>query len=255
MVIWKPHTKTDKLICKLEIALINIKFAAAKIDIFKRLWFMGDISLVTIIVIAANVLISYKGFNDYGFFERYKFNVGSIRRGEQFRMFSSGFLHADTMHLLLNMLTLYFFADRVILFLSELHFIIVYISSLVLGSLLSLYFHKDEYQYSAVGASGAVTGILYAAILLDPSMSLYLFFIPIPIPAYVFGIGYMLYSIYGMKNRIGNIGHDAHFGGAIGGLVVTLILMPSLFKTDLLMIGLLSIPIIILFVMHKLGKL
>ncbi|MEY8849272.1 rhomboid family intramembrane serine protease [Psychroserpens sp. XS_ASV72] len=215
---------------------------------------MGDLSLVTVIIIAANVIISYKGFGDYGFFERYKFNVGSIRRGEQFRMFSSGFLHVDTTHLLLNMLTLYFFADRVIFSVGEFNFIVIYIISLILGSLFSLYFHQDEYQYSAVGASGAVTGILYSAILLDPSMSLYLFFIPIPIPAYVFGIGYMLYSIYGMKNSIGNIGHDAHFGGAIGGLVVTLIMVPTLFKTDLLMIGLLIIPIVILFVMHKMGK-
>lgn len=215
---------------------------------------MGNLSLVTIIIIAANVIISYKGFEDYGFFERYKFNVGGVRRGEQFRMFSSGFLHANTSHLFMNMLTLYFFADSVIFSVGEFNFVVIYVISLLLGSLLSLFFHQNEYQYSAIGASGAVTGILYAAIMLDPSMSLFLFFIPIPIPAYVFGIGYLLYSIYGMKNRVGNIGHDAHFGGAIGGLVVTLIMVPSLFKTDLLMIGLLIIPIIILFVMHKMGK-
>jgi membrane associated rhomboid family serine protease len=105
-----------------------------------------------------------------------------------------------------------------------------------------------------VGASGAVTGVLYAAILLRPDMSLYLFFIPIPIPAYLFGIGYLLYSIYGMKNQIGNIGHDAHFGGAIGGFVTALILAPYLFQTNLLMIGLLLIPIVLLFVLKKMGK-
>ena len=214
-----------------------------------------DISLVTIIIIVANVIISLKGFDDYGFFERYKFNVGAIRRGEQIRMFSSGFLHVDTMHLFFNMFTLYFFADIVVMELGNLNFIIVYVLSLILGNLLSLYFHRDEFHYTAVGASGAVTGILYAAILLQPNLELYMFLIPIPIPAYIFGIGYLLYSIYGMKKRVGNIGHDAHFGGAIGGFVVTLLLMPSLFKTDLLMIGLLAIPIIILFVMHKTGKL
>lgn len=216
---------------------------------------MGNFSLFTIIIIAANILISYKGWNDYGFFERYKFNVGSIRRGEQFRMFSSGFLHIDTTHLLFNMLTLYFFADRVIQFVGEFNFLIIYVGSLILGSLLSLYFHKNEYHYSAVGASGAVTGILYAAILLDPAMSLYLFFIPIPIPAYIFGILYLLYSIYGMKKRIGNIGHDAHFGGAVGGYIITLLLQPSLFETSMVMVILLAIPIIILFIMHKTGKL
>ena len=118
---------------------------------------MGDISLVTIVIIAANVIISYKGFGDYGFFERYKFNVGAIRRGEQVRMFSSGFLHVDTMHLFFNMFTLYFFAEVVIDYLHSTNFMIVYLASLIIGSLLSLYFHKDEYHYSAVGASGAVT--------------------------------------------------------------------------------------------------
>ncbi|MCL8007621.1 rhomboid family intramembrane serine protease [Gelidibacter japonicus] len=215
---------------------------------------MGNLDLVTIVVIAANVIISFKGFSDRGFFERYKFNVGGIRRGEKIRVFSSGFLHVDTMHLFFNMFTLYFFAPVVIAYLGTVHFLIIYIASLILGNLLSLYFHKDEYHYSAVGASGAVTGVLYSAILLEPSMQLGIMFIPLPIPAYVFGILYLLYSIYGMKNQLGNIGHDAHFGGAIGGFVVTLILMPSLFQTDLLMVGLLAIPIVILFVMHKTGK-
>lgn len=216
---------------------------------------MYNLGLVTIVIIAANVVMSFKGFEDRLFFEKYKFNVGNIRRGEQIRMFSSGFLHIDVTHLLFNMFTLYFFADVVISKLGNLNFIIIYLASLIFGSLLSLFFHKEEYWYSAVGASGAVTGILYAAILLQPDMSLFMFFVPIPIPGYVFGIGYLLYSIYGMKKRIGNIGHDAHFGGAIGGYAVTLLLKPSLFETDLGHIGLLSLPIIILFVLHKTGKL
>lgn len=214
-----------------------------------------NLSLVTIIIIGANVLISFKGFEDRLFFERYKFNVGSIKRGEQIRMFSSAFLHADTTHLLFNMLTLYFFADAVLFPLGTLNFIIIYLASLLFGNLLFLYFHKDEYWYSAIGASGAVTGILYSAILLQPGMELYMFFVPIPIPGYLFGIGYLLYSIYGMKNRIGNIGHDAHFGGAVGGYFITLLLKPSLFETNLFHVGLLAIPILILFVMYKTGKL
>lgn len=216
---------------------------------------MYNLGMVTIVIIASNVIMSFKGFDDRLFFEKYKFNVGSIRRGEQIRMISSGFLHADTTHLLMNMITLYFFAGTVINQLGNFNFVIIYIASLIFGNLLSLYFHKDEYWYSAIGASGAVTGILYAAILLEPSMSLYMFFIPIPIPGYVFGIGYLLYSIYGIKNRVGNIGHDAHFGGAVGGYALTLLLMPSLFKTDIGHVGLLAIPIIILYVMHKTGKL
>ena len=212
------------------------------------------IDLITVIIIAANVIISYKGFGDYGFFEKYKFNVGAVKRGEQIRMVSSGFLHADNAHLFFNMFTLYFFADVVIGLVNVFKFVVIYFGSLLLGNLLSLYFHKDEYHYSAVGASGAVMGIIYAAILLQPGMSLYMFFIPIPIPAYIFGIGYLLYSIYGMKNRIGNIGHDAHFGGAVGGYIITLIMSPWLFKTNLLMIGLLAIPILILFALKKAGK-
>lgn len=215
---------------------------------------MGKLDLITIVIIAANVIISLKGFNDYVFFERYKFNVGGIRRGEQIRMFSSGFLHADTSHLLFNMLSLYFFADVVISLLTGFKFIVIYVGSLLLGNLLSLYFHKNEYHYSAVGASGAVMGVIYSAILLQPGMSLFMFFIPIPIPAYVFGIGYLLYSIYGMKTRIGNIGHDAHFGGAVGGYLITLIMSPWLFSTNLLMVGLLAIPIVILFILKKTGK-
>ena len=216
---------------------------------------MGNLSIITLIIIVANVLITYKGLNDFNFFEKYKFNVGGIKRGEQFRMFSSGFLHIDTQHLLFNMITLYFFANVVINDLSEFYFVIIYIGSLLLGSLLSLYFHKDEYHYSAVGASGAVTGIIYSAILLRPEMSLYLFFIPIPIPAYVFGIAYLLYSIYGMKKSLGNIGHDAHFGGAIGGYVITLVLASWLFKEHALMVVLLAIPIILLVVLKRMGKL
>ena len=114
---------------------------------------------------------------------------------------------------------------------------------------MSLYFHQNEHQYSAVGASGAVMGVLYSAILIEPMMQINFF-----IPGFVFGIGYLLYSIYGMKNRIGNIGHDAHFGGAVGGYVLTLILEPSLLEKELLIVILLAIPILILFVMHKMNK-
>ncbi|WP_299442020.1 rhomboid family intramembrane serine protease [uncultured Aquimarina sp.] len=216
---------------------------------------MLNLDIVVIVIILANVLVSLKGLNDFSFFERYKFNIGGIRRGEQLRMLASGFLHVDMMHLFFNMFTLYFFAPVVLNSLGNVKFLAVYFGSLFVGNLFSLFFHKDEYHYSAVGASGAVSGIIFSAILFQPNMSLYLMLIPIPIPAYIFGIGYLLYSIYGMKSRTGNIGHDAHFGGAAGGYIMTLILAPYLFKENLLMIGLLAIPIIILFVMQRLGKL
>ncbi len=214
-----------------------------------------NIHLATLAIIAANVLVSLKGFNDVQFFERYKFGIGAIQGGQKDRMFTSGFLHVDFAHLFLNMFTLYFFADVVINWFGAGKLLIIYAISLIAGSLLALFFHRDEPFYSAVGASGAVTGVLYAAILLQPDMKLILMFIPIPIPAYILGIGYMLYSIYGMKNRLGNIGHTAHFGGAVGGYVTTLIFKPELFVSETLMVILLAIPIVILFALEKLGKL
>ncbi len=214
-----------------------------------------NLHIATIAVIAANILVSIKGFNDYSFFERYKFNIGAIRGGQKDRMLTSGFLHVDGAHLLLNMFTLYFFADVVIRWFGPGKFLIIYLVSLVAGSLLALSFHKKEPYYSAVGASGAVTGILYAAILLQPDMRLALMFIPIPLPAYILGIAYLLYSIYGMKKRLGNIGHTAHFGGAVGGYITTLIFMPSIITTHPAMVLLLALPIVLLFILEKMGKL
>jgi len=208
----------------------------------------------TIFIIVATVLFSYKGFNDLYFFRKYEFHIGSIRAGEHIRMISSGFLHADLGHLFFNMFTLYMFAPVVINYFGDISFILIYLISLVFGSLLTLVMHKNDYSYRAIGASGAVTGIIYSAILLQPDMMLGLFYV-IPIPAYLFGIGYLLYSIYGMKAQNDNIGHTAHFGGAIGGYLITIIKQPSMLEDNIFMVLLLAIPIVILFIMAKMGKL
>ncbi len=215
---------------------------------------MYNLHVATIAIMAANVLVSLRGFSDQVFFERYKFNIGAIVSGQKERTVTSGFLHVDFSHLFFNMFTLFFFANVVINWFGPTKFLILYFISLIAGSLLALFFHKDEPYYSAVGASGAVTGVLYAAILLEPDMRLGIMFIPIPLPAYVLGIAYLLYSIYGMKSRLGNIGHTAHFGGAIGGYATTLLFRPSLLVTDTMMVLLLAIPIVILFVLEKMGK-
>lgn len=201
-------------------------------------------------IIIANILISYKGFKDYSFFRKYEFHVGSILSGEKYRMFSSAFLHADMMHLAFNMITFYFFAPWVIGTLGNWSFLLIYFGSLFIGNFLTLYLHKNDYNYRAVGASGAVTGVIYSAILFNPDAKLYLFF-ALPIPAYLFGIGYLLYSIYGMKAKNDNIGHTAHFGGAIGGFFITLCLAPDLLWTKTKMVILLAIPIVVLFYMMK----
>ena len=206
-------------------------------------------NIVLLVILVANGLISYKGFNDTHFFRKYEFHIGSIRSGDQFRMFSSGFLHVDLMHLLFNMFTLYMFAPFVINSVGAMYFAYLYFGSLIAGNLLTLYFHKDEYYYRAVGASGAVMGIIYSAILLEPNLYMYGF-----IPGYIFGFAYLLFSIYGMKAKNDNIGHVAHFGGAIGGFVITLVKFPFLITKEPKTVMALLVPIVILFIMAKMKK-
>lgn len=206
-------------------------------------------NIILLILIALNILISYKAINDSSFFRKYEFHIGSIRSGEQFRMFSSGFLHVDITHLAFNMFTLYMFAPYVISNVGTLYFVYLYFGSLVAGNLLTLYFHKNDYYYRAVGASGAVTGIIYSAILLEPNLYMYGI-----IPGYVFGFAYLLFSIYGMKAKNDNIGHVAHFGGAIGGFGITLARYPFLISEEPVTVIALLIPIVILFTLAKMKK-
>lgn len=213
---------------------------------------MDNLFLLAIII--ANVLVSIKGFNDDFFFRKFQFHVGSIRAGEQYRMVTSGFLHADLFHLAFNMIALYSFAPVILNTLGNGTFLLIYGGSLIFGSLLTMIFHGNEYNYTAVGASGAVTGIIYSSILIYPDMVIGIFGV-IPMPAYIFGIAYLLYSIYGMKSKSDNIGHTAHFGGAIGGYAITLLKEPILFQENTLMVILLAIPIVVLFIMAKTGKL
>jgi membrane associated rhomboid family serine protease len=207
-------------------------------------------NIILLVVIVINALISYKAINDAYFFRKYEFHIGSIKSGEQLRIISSGFLHVDFQHLFFNMFTLYFFANYVIFNLSTMYFLYIYMGSLIAGNLLTFYFHKNDYSYRAVGASGAVTGVIFSAILLEPNLYMYGF-----IPGYVFGFAYMLFSIYGMKAKNDSIGHVAHFGGAIGGYAITLARYPQLITTEPLTVGALLVPIVVLFILQKLNKL
>jgi membrane associated rhomboid family serine protease len=208
----------------------------------------------TLIIIIANVLVSLRGFKDMAFFDRYSFSIRAIQNGQRDRIFTSGFLHVDFGHLFMNLFTFYFFAPIVIDGMGTIKFLALYILSLLSGSILALYFHRKEPFYTAVGASGAVTGILYAAILLQPEMRLAIMFIPVPLPAYILGIAYLFYSLYGMKSRLGNIGHSAHFGGAIGGYLITLALRPEIIIWHPGMVVLMALPIILLFILRRLNK-
>jgi len=205
-----------------------------------------NMNQVVLIVIVVTVIVSIKGRNDYSFFERYKFQVSRILNGEKIRLITSGFLHVDWLHLGFNMYALYLFGDIVARNLGNVNFLIIYFGSLLAGSFYSLSFHKNEPYYNAVGASGAVSGIVYSSIMLYPNMTLMLFPLPIPIPGYVFGVGYLLYSIYGMKKQLGNIGHSAHLGGAMGGFALTLLIFPQILSMNKLMVILLAIPIVLL---------
>lgn len=195
-------------------------------------------------LILANLLASMKGFQDQYFFDKYKFQVGKILNGEKIRMVTSGFLHADWVHFGFNMYALYLFGRIVGYNFSDVNFLLIYFGSLLAGSMYSLYQNKNDYYYSAIGASGAVSGVVFSGIMLYPDMTLTLFPLPIPVPAYVFGIGYLLYSIYGMKAKLGNIGHSAHLGGAIGGFGITLLLRPSVFYNDPTVITIMGVIIV-----------
>lgn len=206
-------------------------------------------SIIPLLIIVLTVLTSIKGFSDMAFFDRYKFNVGAILgKSKQWdRLLTSATLHGDYMHLLFNMMTLYFFSDVIIYAFGIWIYLVIYFFSIVGGGLLSLFIHRKEYYYSAIGASGGVVGILFAAIAVFPEMPLRFFFIPIDIPGWIFGVGYLAFSIYGMLKSVGNIGHDAHMGGAVVGIIIALIYTPfDLLKSNALYIGIMILPLIVL---------
>lgn len=204
---------------------------------------------IIFIIIAATAIISFMGFQNPLVFEKYKFNVSAIRyKKEYIRLFSSGFLHADIMHLVFNMLTLYFFGPIIIDTFGAISFLLIYFGSIILGNIFSLYIYKNQGWYSAIGASGGVSGILFSAIAIYPFIGIGIFFIPIPISGYIFGLLYFGYSVYMMlhPNQHDNIGHAAHLGGAFFGLGYTIILAPQLILENSVYLGIMSLPLLYL---------
>ena len=200
---------------------------------------------IGLIIIGLNVIFTFIGFKNVAFFEKYRFHIGSIKAGEYYRLLSSGFLHVNTNHILFNMFTFYFFVNIVVGMLGTTIFLLLFVGSLLAGNFFCYYFHYNDNYYSAVGASGAVTGILFSALLLYPDIELMLFLIPIPIPGYIFGIGYLLYTLYGMKTQNDRIGHTAHFGGALGGILTTLLVKPDVIYSSIFMLSILTFAIFI----------
>jgi membrane associated rhomboid family serine protease len=204
---------------------------------------------IIVLIIAITAIISFIAFNNKEIFEKYKFNVGAIlHRKEYVRVLSAGFLHADIMHLLFNMMTLYFFGPVILEGFGNIGFLIIYFGSILLGNIFSLFIYQKQPWYSAIGASGGVSGILFAAIAMMPNIGIYFFFIPIPIPGFIFGLLYFSYSVYMMLNpkQWDNLGHAAHLGGAFFGLVYAVIIQPESAIEHSLFIGIMSLPLIYL---------
>ena len=183
-----------------------------------------------VILLAAIVFTSYRALKNPLLFNRLKFNVNAVQNGEYYRLLTAGFIHVDYNHLFFNGFTLFIFGGNALYGLGSVNFIILYLISLLLGNGLAYYYHKSNPYYTAVGASGAIMGIVYSSILMFPDMQLAIIFFPIPFPAYIFGVGYLIYTLFGIKSQNDGIGHTAHFGGAIGGIICTLVFDPFVFE-------------------------
>ncbi|MFW5758627.1 MAG: rhomboid family intramembrane serine protease [Bacteroidota bacterium] len=190
---------------------------------------------ITIVIIIITAITSFLAFNNPETFYKMKFNAYLVHHDKQwYRFLTYGLIHADWMHLFVNMFVLWSFGTMVEdLFtkyfegLAAMYFLILYVGGVAFSSLPSYGKHKNHDFYNAVGASGAVSAVLFSSILMYPQGSVVFIFFPVPIPAWIFGILYLVYSAYMAKRGSDNIGHDAHFWGAVFGLVFTFLLRPA----------------------------
>jgi len=193
--------------------------------------------MASILIILITVVVSIVAFNDREIFDKLKFNAYYIKHNKQgYRFFTHAFIHVDWMHLLVNMYVLWTFGKVVLTFFqyyfgykAVYYFVLLYIGGIIFSSIFDYAKHKNHEGYNAVGASGAVASVVFASIILHPGASIYIFFIPIGIPAAIFGLLYLVYSAYMAKKANDNIGHNAHFWGSIFGIIYTIILNPGFF--------------------------
>ena len=189
---------------------------------------------VTLVIVAVTVLVSWRAFNDRALMDRLILWPPAVERRKQYdRLLGHGFIHADWMHLLFNMITLYSFGGAVERIFAEWigipGFVLFYLSAIVIAILPTYLRHRNDANYRSLGASGGVSAVLFAFILFDPWSKLIIFPIPVPIPAFVFAGLYVGYSIW-MERRGGdNVNHSAHLWGAAYGVLFTLLLEPQVF--------------------------
>ena len=152
----------------------------------------------------------------------------TVSRGKDLHtLFTSGLIHRDTMHLLFNMMSYYFFAFRLEQQMGHWQFEILYLLSLILSDMPTVLKNKENYNYYSLGASGAISAVIFGAILYSPLDKMGLIFLPILIPAYIFGILYLIYCSYASKYSHDSINHDAHLYGALSGLLIAILLRPA----------------------------
>lgn len=192
----------------------------------------------TIVLIIVNIIISLITLRnkDKYFYEFAEWPYRIVYEKRFHQIVTSAFLHADFFHLFFNMFALYTFGtvleNNFIYNFGDLngslYFAAIYFISLVTGSLLTVVFNFGNPNYVAVGASGAVSGIIFSFIIFYPKATVGFFLIPMP--AYIFAFLYIAISVYGMKRNLGNIGHEAHIGGALGGIISTFLIIDGSFR-------------------------
>jgi membrane associated rhomboid family serine protease len=183
---------------------------------------------VASIIFVFTIVTSLYAFSNHEVYGKFMLHPYSVSRGQRvYSIITSGLIHKDWAHLFMNMLSYYFFAFKLELMLGHWQFGVLYIASLALSDLNTILKHKDHFWYNSLGASGAVSAVLFSYILFDPMASMIIFPIPIPIPAILFGVLYLAYSVYASRQDT-NINHDAHFYGAISGMIITIIFYPQI---------------------------
>jgi membrane associated rhomboid family serine protease len=204
---------------------------------------MERTGIISIAIIVVNILISWKGFRDYAFFQRYSFDLSQVRLHKDYKRFlTSGFIHSGWMHLIFNMAALYSFGAMLESAVGPVKFLGIYFLSLVTGNLLSVFVHRNKSSYTSIGASGAVSGVVFATIALFPDMSMGLLFIPMRLPAWLFGLLYVIYCMFGIRSQRDNIGHDAHLAGGLTGLTLLVAMYPKVITYNYFPILLILLP-------------